>query len=142
MFFSNSKFYFTEARTQLNVLRKNKFSTPFFRFKKLKWTKTENQCILILKFMSLNSGFINGFRQFWFEILFQMIGLFNLEALSTQMSRPIRRKLCIFIHQNSLKFLLQARDGECTIWGRKAKFVPVQYIAHNGKKRKSKLLIR
>ncbi|XP_023330159.1 7-dehydrocholesterol reductase [Eurytemora carolleeae] len=39
------------------------------------------------------------------------------------------------------KEIFKARDGECTIWGRKAKFVPVQYIAHDGKKRKSKLLI-
>jgi len=32
-------------------------------------------------------------------------------------------------------------DGTCYIWGKKAKFVPVEYIASDGKKRKSKLLI-
>ena len=36
----------------------------------------------------------------------------------------------------------QLSDGTCYIWGKKAKFVPVVYIASDGKKRKSKLLTR
>ena len=32
--------------------------------------------------------------------------------------------------------------GSCNIWARKAKFVPVEYIASDGKKKKSKLLVR
>lgn len=31
--------------------------------------------------------------------------------------------------------------GSCNIWARKAKFVPVEYIASDGKKKKSKLLV-
>merc|ERR1712109_377799 len=31
-------------------------------------------------------------------------------------------------------------NGECIIWGRKAKFIQVEYKTHDGKKKKSKLL--
>jgi len=39
------------------------------------------------------------------------------------------------------KEAFKASNGECYIWGRKAKFIPVEYITHEGKKKKSKLLI-
>ena len=38
--------------------------------------------------------------------------------------------------------IFQVSGGECSIWGRKAKFIPVEYKTHEGKKKKSKLLIR
>ena len=37
---------------------------------------------------------------------------------------------------------MQKTDGQCYIWGRKAKFLAVEYTDHEGKKRKSKLLLR
>ena len=34
-------------------------------------------------------------------------------------------------------------NGECYIWGRKAKYIPVEYTASDGKtKKKSKLMLR
>jgi len=35
----------------------------------------------------------------------------------------------------------KASNGECLIWGRKAKCIPVEYTTHDGKTKKSKLLI-
>jgi hypothetical protein len=37
---------------------------------------------------------------------------------------------------------LQKTGGKCFIWGRKAKAIDVEYLDHEGNKRKSKLLIR
>jgi hypothetical protein len=39
-------------------------------------------------------------------------------------------------------YVLQKTEGQCYIWGRKAKFLGVEYVDHQGKKRKSKLLLR
>lgn len=39
------------------------------------------------------------------------------------------------------KELFKLSDGECTIWGKKAKFLPVEYTDKDGKKRKSRLLL-
>jgi hypothetical protein len=42
----------------------------------------------------------------------------------------------------TIVYLLQKTDGQCYIWGRRAKFLAVEYVDHQGKKRKSKLLLR
>jgi len=39
------------------------------------------------------------------------------------------------------KEMFKVSGGECIIWGRKAKFIPVEYKTHDGKTKKSKLLI-
>jgi len=39
------------------------------------------------------------------------------------------------------KELFKESNGDCIIWGRKAEFIPVQYLDKNGKKIKSRLLL-
>jgi len=84
----------------------------------------------------------------WVQVFYTFSAYF-LVAHPTQVSNPGAFAILLFGLLSVLfnymadyqKEKFKASGGECSIWGRKAKFIPVEYRTHDGKKKKSKLLI-
>merc|ERR1712088_610100 len=118
--------------------------------------------VYLLKFFYWETGYFNtlditldraGYYLCWgcltWVQVFYTFSAYFLVAHPTQVSNPGAFAILIFgllsVILNYMadyqKEKFKASNGECTIWGRKARFIQVEYKTHEGKKKKSKLLL-
>jgi len=118
--------------------------------------------LYLLKFFYWETGYFNtlditldraGYYLCWgcltWVQVFYTFSAYFLVANPTQVSNPGAFTILVFgLLSITLNYMadyqkekFKTSGGECTIWGRKAKFIQVEYKTHDGKKKKSKLLI-